>query len=1137
MSIFKSKKRRLLLPLVITLVISIVFNSTIMLISSSQKASAAPSADSIKRRYFAGLLNCITQQISDSKNAVSIDNMFDDEGAKQTVVIGLDVTNGEVATCRGVFGKVAEILGKTDAELINSILGVELSSYGSTGVSPDIFVEKLDSFVTGTLFDEMRKIPIQDDEIRERSLALAEFCYDYRSTPFAGSSNGDWKTKDKSGNDLYARIATVNETNEVINFGKLKAAPTFDKNFFGDIELNFKIDKGGLFSTVGSEFQLDRTNFYAMGHDIDFYANSRANGEEALFTNYIVSCEYIKDKADIIFKGYTLGADGILNFNGIKPGDVNTATPDGTSTDEAPSCESEGGGTGWIMCGIINGISSSIDYLYDKVILPLLQNPGIGDEKDLAVWRSFRTIGNIVLLFLLLTVVFSQALGDGLIDAYSAKKALPKILIAAIMANLSFYLVNIANDIVGVIGTGIGQLIRKPFTENDAYSFSASGSGGLGLLAVMGAAIWAKNGSYSLDSAKYGAFGTQGSFLHYIFAFILMPVLLAILGSAIILVFRRGLLQLLMYISPIAMILYAIPATDKYFKKYRETLLTTLMIYPVFQVIWSVSQILAVSIGKTNGDGAWATNVVGFIATLIALFGPLFAMPFAFKITGGVISTVGGMVNDRSKGVIDRNKKSYGEGSQERKLRQKGGEGYSDGNPFGRIMNRVGARAGAKNFGLGAVGRESMQTNKDLEGERQLKNDPRRSRYVEDDDTLRMGSAGANEDDARNVRRGELRAATDARAAARINEANANRAATGAAPLTVAEEEQILARENAVTEASINNSVAKVNASGGFSKSRMIADAKAAVKTGTAYSSMEDMARTMARVADGDANMEGALGGYANFATKQAGRSDLAPGAGALITMIGSESELLNRDAGAHVNGTRASRRRDGQLINADEEYARLGMQTWDSSNPGTMVNQKGGAVANDLRTIETMLNSTSSTREQKVAATQRLMEYHEFKGSATGDAKDQMNRTFNNLGLDMTSANPMDEQLRDMVNGRIAASGGGAGVRSTAEIRVPARVADITGASSYAASSAYASSVAGGATPTTGAPVGPTPTPPMPPPGPTLPPMPPTPTPPMPPPGPTLPPMPPTPTPPMPPPGPTPVSPDSFFEDDWDDT
>ena len=52
-------------------------------------------------------------------------------------------------------------------------------------------------------------------------------------------------------------------------------------------------------------------------------------------------------------------------------------------------------------------------------------------------WNTFRDIANVIFVILLMVVIFSQLTGVG-IDNYGIKKILPKLIIAAILINLSY---------------------------------------------------------------------------------------------------------------------------------------------------------------------------------------------------------------------------------------------------------------------------------------------------------------------------------------------------------------------------------------------------------------------------------------------------------------------------------------------------------------------------------------------------------------------------------------------------------------------------------------------------------------------------------------------------------------------------
>src|SRR5208282_1078506 len=77
-------------------------------------------------------------------------------------------------------------------------------------------------------------------------------------------------------------------------------------------------------------------------------------------------------------------------------------------------------------------------------------------------WSDFRVYGDVILIIALLVIVFSETIGGGLLDAYTVKKVLPRLLAAAILINLSIYIVALLVDITNVVGGSIGQVITAP---------------------------------------------------------------------------------------------------------------------------------------------------------------------------------------------------------------------------------------------------------------------------------------------------------------------------------------------------------------------------------------------------------------------------------------------------------------------------------------------------------------------------------------------------------------------------------------------------------------------------------------------------------------------------------------------------
>jgi hypothetical protein len=361
------------------------------------------------------------------------------------------------------------------------------------------------------------------------------------------------------------------------------------------------------------------------------------------------------DNASFIFDAGQTSPYPTISVNLISTGGlavVTTPPPASTNqnTGTVNTCEASGGPLSWIMCGIIDTVNSAENDLMTGVVQPLLQTKPLAFNADCSaagsnctsndelgsimysVWSNFRVFGDVILVIALLVIVFGEAIGGGLIDAYTAKKILPRILIAAILINLSIYIVAALEDVFNVIGGGLDSLIRLPFENVAAIGSAMHGlsqaqvTGGVG---VVGAVLFA--------ILAYGIFtGAAVPFL----LFAAGALLLATIGVLVTLAIRQGLIIFLVLISPIAFALYCLPNTEQYFKKWWSLLVKTLMVYPIVMVVFAMSYVLGVVMTNFGVH----PQILADIMSLIAMVAPLFMIPFAFKMSGGIIASVQGAV-------------------------------------------------------------------------------------------------------------------------------------------------------------------------------------------------------------------------------------------------------------------------------------------------------------------------------------------------------------------------------------------------------------------------------------------------------------------------------------------------------------
>ena len=114
-----------------------------------------------------------------------------------------------------------------------------------------------------------------------------------------------------------------------------------------------------------------------------------------------------------------------------------TTLPTPKTTASTPTCEESAGVLDWVFCGLYSALNSITGLVLTDFIMPELKisplcisSTGgtncIKGDPTYEIWSSFRLYGDVILVIALLVVVISEAMGGGLIDAYSVRILLDK---------------------------------------------------------------------------------------------------------------------------------------------------------------------------------------------------------------------------------------------------------------------------------------------------------------------------------------------------------------------------------------------------------------------------------------------------------------------------------------------------------------------------------------------------------------------------------------------------------------------------------------------------------------------------------------------------------------------------------------
>ncbi len=322
--------------------------------------------------------------------------------------------------------------------------------------------------------------------------------------------------------------------------------------------------------------------------------------------------------------------------------------PTGDSTGEEANCHNSSGALGWVLCPILELAASASVWAYETVIEPSLQiRSSLFDATGtnngtFQAWSVFRDFANVIFVILLLFVIFSQVTGIG-IDNYGIKKTLPKLITAAILVNLSFYICQLLVDVSNIAGSGVYELINGINIDVT----NASALSGIGYATSIIFTILASLGGLTIAGIVAGGAGALWTMISGALLAV-VPVLIGALVSVLFLFFllamRQTIVVLLVAISPLAFVCYTLPNTKNLFDRWAQLLRGMLVLYPICAVMIAGGRLASKII---LASGAAENNLFIILVAMVAEAGPLFLIPGltrnAYRATGQLGASLNGL--------------------------------------------------------------------------------------------------------------------------------------------------------------------------------------------------------------------------------------------------------------------------------------------------------------------------------------------------------------------------------------------------------------------------------------------------------------------------------------------------------------
>ena len=328
-------------------------------------------------------------------------------------------------------------------------------------------------------------------------------------------------------------------------------------------------------------------------------------------------------------------------------------TSNSTISIESPSENSTGTscdvqGIGWIICPLSNWLADGIDYMYSalqeflktKPLETTNQNSGI-----YLAWVIMRNISNVAFIVAFLVIIYSQLTSVG-ISNYGVKKMLPRLVIAAVLVNLSFTICAILLDLSNIAG----YAFQDAFMGIKNTISTVGENTGVGWTWSEVIVMILSNGALAGGVVATVAMGAE---LLPLALSALVGIGLVLLLVLLIMAARQALIVILIIISPLAFVCYLLPGTEKWFKKWRDLFLTMLVFFPAFAVIFGGAQLAGIIIiQNATGANGGIMQILGMVVQVI----PLALTPIILKLSGGVLGKFAGFVNDKNKGWYDKSK-------------------------------------------------------------------------------------------------------------------------------------------------------------------------------------------------------------------------------------------------------------------------------------------------------------------------------------------------------------------------------------------------------------------------------------------------------------------------------------------------
>lgn len=277
-----------------------------------------------------------------------------------------------------------------------------------------------------------------------------------------------------------------------------------------------------------------------------------------------------------------------------------------------PECGGRVEGLGYLICPILEHAARFSDSMWGFFESLLYVNPlsNKTDDSIYKTWIMLRDLANVILAIVFIAVIISQISNAG-ISNYGIKKILPRLIIAAITINISYFLMQALIDIANIAGKSFDDFLQSQasmdYTKVSGWQKVVEDivvSGTLALMTIGGTAV------------GIAAVGGPAALLFILL--LIIPAILGLLAGIFALMFRTSVIPVLAIASPIAIAAWVLPNTQKLFDKWKEIFSGLLFLYPLSSIYYGCLKFTAIAV-FLNGNSSTGERIMALVMMAVGV--------------------------------------------------------------------------------------------------------------------------------------------------------------------------------------------------------------------------------------------------------------------------------------------------------------------------------------------------------------------------------------------------------------------------------------------------------------------------------------------------------------------------------------